>query len=410
MWDTAEVDAVRLPVPDPGRAAAERFVGDHLSDLIADPAAIAGSERFRGGQTAADAALDSFDVTGYSERRNEVLPESARGASGLSPYIRHGLISLRQAWLHVAGGPGRDVAKFRDELLWQEYARHWYLHLGADSARGVRREQAVIDAHVSWDRSMACVDASLTELERDGWLVNQTRMWLSSDWSVRRSGAWQVGEERFFRHLLDGSRAANRMGWQWTVGVGSSKHYGFSRNQVERRAPELCRGCMHRSACPIAEWPDEPAWAPTSDEMRAPRTVDPGPDEVLSADDRRPEAVWITAESLGDADPALVAHPHLPVVFVFDEPLLARLRLSSKRVVFLVETLADLATRRSVEIYRGRPIDVLDGRALSVTYAPVPGFRRIAQHVQPVEVHPFPWLMQPQSGRIGSFSAWRRQG
>jgi deoxyribodipyrimidine photo-lyase len=36
------------------------------------------------------------------------------------------------------------------------------------------------------------------------------------------------------------------------------------------------------------------------------------------------------------------------VVFVFDEPLLDRLRLSSKRLVFLVETLADLAGRRTV--------------------------------------------------------------
>jgi len=36
--------------------------------------------------------------------------------------------------------------------------------------------------------------------------------------------------------------------------------------------------------------------------------------------------VWLTAESLGDADPALAAHADLPAVFVFDEPLLARLR------------------------------------------------------------------------------------
>ena len=52
------MDGGRLPVPAPGREAAERFVADHLADLVADPRAIAGSERFRGGQTAADAALD----------------------------------------------------------------------------------------------------------------------------------------------------------------------------------------------------------------------------------------------------------------------------------------------------------------------------------------------------------------
>lgn len=403
------MDGGRLPVPAPGREAAERFVADHLADLVADPRAIAGSERFRGGQTAADAALAGFDVAGYAEQRNQVLPASDRGASGLSPYIRHGLISLRQAWRHVGGGPGRDVAKFRDELMWQEYARHWYAHIGRDSANGVRREQAMVDPHATWDRSMACVDASLTELERDGWMVNQTRMWLSSDFSVRRSGAWQAGEEYFFRHLLDGSRAANRMGWQWTVGVGSSKHYGFSRSQVERRAPELCRGCEHRTACPIGEWPDEPEWIAVDVDRRSSRVVAAGPEAVDRSDEQSPGVVWLTAESLGDADPALEANPDLPAVFVFDEPLLARLRLSSTRLVFLVETLADLATRRDVEIHRGRPVEVLAGRSLAVTFAPVPGFTLIAGRVQLAEVHPFPWLVRPTAGPIGSFSAWRRR-
>ncbi len=89
---------------------------------------------------------------------------------------------------------------------------------------------------------MACVDATVGELERDGWLVNQTRMWLASHWAVREGARWQDGEDRFFAHLLDGSRAANRLGWQWTTGVGSSKPYGFSRSQVEKRAPQLCAG------------------------------------------------------------------------------------------------------------------------------------------------------------------------
>ena len=290
--------------------------------------------------------------------------------------------------------------------MWQEYARHWYLRHGRATATGVRREQARVDASAAFDRTMACVEETLAELEGDGWLVNQTRMWLSSEWAVRRGGAWRDGEEYFFRHLLDGSRAANRMGWQWTVGVGSSKHYGFSRSQVERRAPGLCRGCAHRHDCPIADWPGEPDW----------RSVDaPGSSlsrTVVTAAERsgvEPEAVWLTAESLGDDDPALVARGDLPAVFVFDEQLLARLRLSAKRLVFLTETLADLATRRTVEVWRGDPSAVLSGRRLAVTEAPVPGFARIAGGVAPVEVHPFPWLVVPTDRPVQSFSAWRRR-
>jgi deoxyribodipyrimidine photo-lyase len=120
------------------------------------------------------------------------------------------------------------------------------------------------------------------------------------------------------------------------------------------------------------------------------------------------DAVWLTAESLGDDDPALVAHPGTPVVFVFDEPLLRRLRLSGKRLVFLTETLADLATRRPVELHRGTVSDELADRRLAVTFAPVPGFRRLAGRVDPAEVHPCPWLFRPRAGRLQSYTAWRK--
>ena len=111
-----------LPVPTVGDE--EAWVREHLADLV--DGQVLRSPAFRGGQAAADAALAAFDVTGYAADRNEVYPEGRRGASRLSPYIRHGLISLPRLWSAVAGGPTRDVSKFRDELLWQEYARHLY--------------------------------------------------------------------------------------------------------------------------------------------------------------------------------------------------------------------------------------------------------------------------------------------
>ncbi len=98
----------------------------------------------------------------------------------------------------------------------------------------------------------------------------------------------------------------------------------------------------------------------------------------------------------------------LPVVFVFDEPLLASLRLSSKRLVFLTETLADLGTRRTVELRLGTPSTELDGLSVAVTWAPVPGFARRIGGINAGEVHPFPWLRQPNNKAVSSFSSWRR--
>ena len=127
-----------VPTPLPGRAAAERWVADHLAGLFFEPTVVS-SDRFRGGQGAADAALGDFDVTGYARRRNEAYPEPRRGASRLSPYIRHGLLSLSQVWDAVGHGLSQDRKKFRDELLWQEYARHWYARLGDATGAALRR-------------------------------------------------------------------------------------------------------------------------------------------------------------------------------------------------------------------------------------------------------------------------------
>jgi deoxyribodipyrimidine photo-lyase len=406
-----------LPLPpadDPDAAVA--WVAAHLGDLV--DGEVTASSRFRGGQTAADAALAALDVSGYARDRNEVWPRERRGASALSPWIRHGLLSLPRVWDAVAGAPPRDRTRYRDELLWQEHARHLYARLGGATREGLRRTLVGTPYDTAaeygravgvWDRSLACLDVTVEELVTDGYLVNQARLWLASHWAVREGVDWRAGEDVFFRHLLDGSRAANRAGWQWTVGTATGRPYGFSRQQVERRAPGLCDTCALRTACPIDAWPDDPPLHPIDEDPRLRRDDDPsrtaGPSQAQLDGDA--EVVWLTAESLGDDDPALAAHPDLPAVFVFDAPLLARLRLAGTRLVFLAETLADLALRRDLEVAVGDPVDVLRGRALAGTVAPVPGWRRRAARLAVVARHPWPWLVVPHDGPVRSFSAWR---
>jgi len=402
------MSGTKLPIPETGQEV--QWVAQHLAHLVSDDARR--SERFVGTQAAADAALEALDLTGYAERRNEVLPLERRGASGLSPWIRHGLLTLPRVF-KVATGPSKDVQKFRDELRWQEYARHLYGRLGRATGSPLRNAPVVRSTNdvEPWDRSMRCISVNLDELESDGWLVNQTRMWLASHWSVRNGAEWRVGEQYFFTHLLDGSRAANRLGWQWTTGAGSSKVYGFSQSQVRRRAPELCGSCTHRDACPIGEWPDEPELVSVERDAR----LRHDPDSEMTAGPKKversssPEAVWLTAESLGDDDSALSTHPELPAVFVFDEPLLRTLQLSSKRLIFLTDRLAELGAERTIEIHLGDPREVLADRPLAATFAPVPGWRRRANSLVLAEIHPWPWLKRPGSGSIASFSAWSNQ-
>jgi deoxyribodipyrimidine photo-lyase len=97
-------------------------------------------------------------------------------------------------------------------------------------------------------------------------------------------------------------------------------------------------------------------------------------------------------------------------VFVFDDTLLAQLRLSAKRLVFIAETLAELAEQRPLRIVLGDPVHELTGIALATTFAPVPGFRRRAARLHIVATHPYPWLRRPNGGDVRSHSAWIRAG
>ena len=97
------------------------------------------------------------------------------------------------------------------------------------------------------------------------------------------------------------------------------------------------------------------------------------------------------------------------MVFVFDEPLLAQLRLSTKRLVFIAETLAELAEHWPLRLLLDDPVRALQGVALASTFAPVPGYQTRAAQLSVVATHPYPWLMRPAGGDVRSHATWTRQ-
>ena len=416
----------KLPLPEPGRQAAVAFVSDHLRSVT--DGEVEGSSAFEGGMVAAKRALTNFDVTEFASRMHEVTPQPKRAASGLSPYLRHGLLTQREVWNHVEGGPEADVSKFREQLLWQEYARHWYSRLGPTSKVGTSRElsssatrssmaqhspahQAVSreQLEAATNPGMACLDMSREELEEDGWIVGRSRSWLAS-YLAANGYPWRTGEDYFFRHLLDGSRGANRLGWQTAAGLTGSKPFLFNRWQVEKWAAGLCASCDLVRECPV----ESPVSMTDYVDVAIPIEARVGADLLRSAGPPtvervgQPDAVWLTAESLGSTDPALFRNAALPVVFVFDQPLLARLRISPKRLVFLVETLAELGRARDLTIWFGDPRRILTNYQVAVTYAPVPGFGRRLAKIGAAELHPWPWLIEPTTGDVTTYRDWRR--
>jgi hypothetical protein len=104
--------------------------------------------------------------------------------------------------------------------------------------------------------------------------------------------------------------------------------------------------------------------------------------------------IWVHGDCLSPYGPALMAHPGAPAIFVWDDELLRRSRISLKRIVFLYECLLELP----VEIRRGDvAAEVLafarahGARRIITTQSPAPRFDAIRAQIEdelPVEALP----------------------
>ena len=134
------------------------------------------------------------------------------------------------------------------------------------------------------------------ELESTGYMVNQTRMWYSSHQMFRSNQYWLESENYMYKHLVDGSRFANRLGWHWVMGSQTGKIYGFSKFQVNKRAPKICKECELINNCPIENWPE--IMSISSKDIKVDLDIEKnfGPKTVLTSD-QKPDFVWINGNS-----------------------------------------------------------------------------------------------------------------
>jgi len=326
------------------------------------------SSPIRGGRQAALAGLSVIDPVAYARSRNHV----GGAVSKLSPWIRHGVLSLaevRDAALARVPEPAA-AEKFISELAWRDYWRQVHAAVGvgifasieAPAARP-RRERLldrVPDDVLEARTGMACIDAFVRRLHDTGWLHNHERMWLAS-WLVHVRGVrWQAGAEWFLTHLLDGDPASNHLSWQWVAGTFAAKPYLFNRENLERfTAGAHCRDCPVRGHCDVEGSYDDLAARlfvavdPARPPLRIPPAPawQPGPAAAPGA-----PLVWLTLDSLAVTSPALRAHPDAPRLFVLDPHWLARERPALKRLAFIFECLAEIDR---IEVVIGPPEEVV---------------------------------------------------
>ncbi|MFW5655612.1 MAG: FAD-binding domain-containing protein [Roseicyclus sp.] len=239
----------------------------------------------------------------YAAERNFDRP-GHRAVSGLSPYLRHRLLTETEVIRAVLGRHSLQAAeKFVQEVFWRTYWKGWLERRpgvwGAYRA-GLDRALSEMDgglasrvAEAEAGRTgIACFDAWARELAETGYLHNHARMWTASIWIFTLRLPWEIGADWFLRHLLDGDPASNTLGWRWVAGMQTpGKHYVARASNIARYTEGRFdpRGELDEAPEPLTGPP-----APPPDPVPVGDAPDPGlrTGLLLTEEDLSPGAIF----------------------------------------------------------------------------------------------------------------------
>jgi deoxyribodipyrimidine photo-lyase len=259
----------------------------------------------------------------YTRDRNHDTGPFRDNVSGLSPYLRHRLLTEREVVSAVLERHRFGACeKFVQEVFWRTYWKGW-LEQNPEVWRRYRRDVVELglagetrsgdyrDA-VAGRTGIDAMDAWVHELLETGYLHNHTRMWFASIWIFSLGLPWQLGADFFYRHLLDGDAASNTLSWRWVAGLQTAgKTYLATASNISRYTEgRFSPSGLATSARAIAEEP-LPSRAPIAPAESTPLGTRVGlllHEEDLDAASLGTEYPWFNSNSrlvaiAGCADP-----------------------------------------------------------------------------------------------------------
>ncbi|NOD31902.1 DNA photolyase [Ruegeria atlantica] len=170
----------------------------------------------------------------YASTRNyDFGTERRSNVSGLSPWLRHRLITEKEVLATVLASHNFNAAeKFVQEVFWRTYFKGWleqwpsvwslYQRDLLSACERLRDDEGLktrFNDAVNGNTGIDCFDHWARELVATGYLHNHARMWFASIWIFTLRLPWQLGADFFLRHLLDGDPASNTLSWRWVGGL-----------------------------------------------------------------------------------------------------------------------------------------------------------------------------------------------
>jgi deoxyribodipyrimidine photo-lyase len=388
---------------------------DYVSELFPE-AAKRGSDvsEIKGGREAAIEQLDKIEPARYGRTRSNLEGAVTR----LSPYLRHGVLSLaevRDKALELSDA--KAAYKLVNELSWRDYFQRVYAELGDDIWKDLEPYKTgwktedyadTLPDDIRHAKTGArCIDYFSTELSRTGYLHNHIRLWLSAYIVHWRRVKWQAGTGWFLEHLLDGDPASNALGWQWVASTWRRYPYIWNRGSLIKSGGKfLCESCpLYESGCPFASTyetlskrlfpnPRTTERAGTRQELKSVEYK-----ELPKLNHSENTVVWVHGDSLSPTQVALNAYPNSPALYVWDDALLEVYQITLKRLVFLYESLLELpVTVRRGDVAQEVISFARENKATTVatTFSPSPRFEAIKAEVEkhlPVQVwHDTPFI------------------
>jgi len=210
------------------------------------------SESWKGGRKEAFAKLASIDPVKYGQTRNFLDGK----VTHLSPYLRHGCLTLSEAISAVKNKSLTGNEKLLFEFAWRDYWRRIWYEIGnkiytdiEPSKVNLKRKDLPNDFIESQTR-LECIDSFVRDLKLSGYIHNHARMWLAS-YIVHWLGIdWRQAARWMHDLLIDGDQASNYLSWQWVASTFSSKAYFFNKENLKKFSHNIyCQKC--RSKCPF---------------------------------------------------------------------------------------------------------------------------------------------------------------